>query len=676
MKNLKTFIIIILVIFSSCVEQFGDDQNLEVNLVDGYTEFDLETVKLEEISILLKTSSDTPLAGIVFKLWTASPLAGGEVILKGITDQNGYFTTEYNLPTTVGQLILETNYIGLANFVVISREDLRQDISINGMRHNYGILEDHLIPNSSIDNGKNTTPENGRTSATYEALGTYNSSGVPNYFEPGRDVITAEMLSFINASLPEGRPVPTYHPKYIVESAQTNLVITKTADVWMTFVHEGAGYKNILGFYTYPTENPPTSINDIETVKIAFPNASFAGSGGGLYAGDKVNLGRFEPGTTIGFTLLANGWNGSITSGLHQVYSDNVLNPESTTEKRSHSVLLWDEVNELFLVGFEDLNRDGNSDDDFNDAMFYITANPIESISLENVNPIDEPVDADDDGVNDIYDEFPNDPRYAYSYKYPGENTYGTFAFEDQWPRTGDYDFNDLVIDYQYDQYANASNQMVQINAEFVIKAVGAGFSNGFGIQLGLNSTAISNVTGNDVEGGLYSFNGNGTEANQSKAVIIVSDNVHQGFEGNGFINTTPTLTYQTPDTINIKIEFNNALTLSGAGSAPFNPFLVINKDRGREVHMPSYLPTDLVDPSFFGEANDNSILGGIYYKSKTGLPWVMNLPVSFDYPLEKTDVRNGYNHFNSWTQSGGFTYMDWYTDKLNYRTSAHLYAR
>jgi LruC domain-containing protein len=308
--------------------------------------------------------------------------------------------------------------------------------------------------------------------------------------------------------------------------------------------------------------------------------------------------------------------------------------------------------------------------------MFYITANPIESISLENVNPIDEPVDADGDGVNDTYDEFPNDSRYAYSYKYPGENTYGTFAFEDQWPQTGDYDFNDLVVNYQYDQYANASNQMVQINAEFVIKAVGAGFSNGFGIQLDLNSSAVSNVLGNNIQGGLYTFNNNGTEANQSKAVIIVSDNVHQGFEGNGFINTSPTLAYQTPDTINVEIEFSNALTLTGAGSAPFNPFLVINKDRGREVHMPSYQPTDLVDPSFFGEANDNSILGGIYYKSKTGLPWAMNLPVNFDYPLEKTDVRDGYNHFNSWTLSGGLTYMDWYTGKLNYRTSAHLYAR
>lgn len=677
MKTLHTtFTLIILVIVSSCVEQFGDIQNLDTHLENNYNDFNLETVKLEEISVSLKTENQTPLAGVLFKLWTASPKDGGEVILKGITDQNGHFATDYNLPLSISQLVLETNYIGLANFLIISREDLIQGIYINGMDHNYEVLEDQLIPNSSIDNNEKIA-SNGRTLADYEALGTYDNLGVPDYLVPERDVITAEMLSFINASLPESQPVPIYHPKYLEEGTQTNLEITKTADVWMTFVHEGAGYRNILGFYTYPTGNPPSNVDDIESIKVAFPNASFAGSGGGLNAGDKVNLGRFEPGTTIGFTLIANGWNGSITSGLHQVYSNNVLNPESMPEQQMHSVLLWDETNEVFLVGFEDQNRDKGTDNDFNDAIFYISANPIEAISIANVNPIDEPVDNDGDGVNDVYDEYPNDPRYAYSYKYPGENTYGTFVFEDQWPRTGDYDFNDLVVDYQYNQYANASNQMVQIDAGFVIKAVGAGFTNGFGIQLDLNSSAVSDISGNAIQGGIYSFNANGTEANQSKAVVIVSDNVHQGFEGNGFINTSPTLDYQTPDTINVAIEFTNAMTLSAAGSAPFNPFLVIDNDRGREVHLPSYTPTDLVDQSFFGESDDNSdATGGIYYKSKKGLPWGMNLPVSFDYPLEKNDVRKGYNHFNQWAQSGGFTYMDWYSDKSNYRTNSHLYSR
>lgn len=676
-KNIPIWVII-MVIMASCVAEHGDIQELENPTQNEYNGFDLETVNIEQISIRLNTSDKSPISGVLVKFWTASPIAGGELILKGLTDQNGLFMTEYNLPSSEESLVIETNYIGLSNYLVVSRSDLAMGIEIAGQSSEYEVLSDHLIPNTSIDHDGENSSAGGRVLVTnYEALGNYNSSGVPDYLEPNRDIITSEMLSFINASLPEGQPVPDYHPKYIAENAQSNLVITETADVWMTFVHEGAGYKNILGYYTYPTGSEPASVEDIETVYVAFPNASFQGSGGGLYAGDKVNLGRFEPGTTIGFTLMANGWRGSITSGIHQVYSNNDLNPESIPEQRAHSVLLWDSTNELFLVGFEDLNRDSGSDNDFNDAIFYITSNPVEAISTEGVNPIDEPTDDDGDGVNNVYDEFPEDPRYAYSYKYPGENSYGTFAFEDQWPRKGDYDFNDLVVDYQYDQYANAVNKMVLLKSEFVIKAVGAGYSNGFGFQLDLSPGDISNVTGQDVRGSLYTFNGNGTEAGQSKAVIMVSDHVHQGFEGNGFINTTTNLAYQTPDTIKVDISFSNAMALSGAGSAPFNPFLVVNRDRGREIHLPGYAPTDLVDASFFGQSNDiTDMANGIYYKTNEGLPWGMNLPVSFDYPLEKTDIREGYNHFNTWAQSGGFTYMDWYTDNLNFRTHSKLYSR
>jgi len=35
---------------------------------------------------------------------------------------------------------------------------------------------------------------------------------------------------------------------------------------------------------------------------------------------------------------------------------------------------------------------------------------------------------------------------YLYYY-YPSQDHYGTAMFEDLWPKTGDYDLNDLVID-------------------------------------------------------------------------------------------------------------------------------------------------------------------------------------------------------------------------------------
>lgn len=79
-------------------------------------------------------------------------------------------------------------------------------------------------------------------------------------------------------------------------------------DVWVTFVTEGAGYLNVLGYYTHPTNKPPDTPAAIDTITIIFPNVSLQGSGGGLRPGNKVNLGRFNAGTTITFALIADGW--------------------------------------------------------------------------------------------------------------------------------------------------------------------------------------------------------------------------------------------------------------------------------------------------------------------------------------------------------------------------------
>ena len=50
---------------------------------------------------------------------------------------------------------------------------------------------------------------------------------------------------------------------------------------------------------------PPSSIPVNKNITIIFPNVSGVGSGGGLNTGDKVKLGAFSAGTSIGWILLA-----------------------------------------------------------------------------------------------------------------------------------------------------------------------------------------------------------------------------------------------------------------------------------------------------------------------------------------------------------------------------------
>lgn len=226
-------------------------------------------------------------------------------------------------------------------------------------------------------------------SQNYNFLGPYTSNGTPLYFV-ANDVITSETLTLVQNSLPENYPVPTYNPQYISSGYGTDIIIDSLADVWVTFISEGAGYKNVLGFYTYDLNNPPTTAPTASQITIVFPNVSAAGSGGSLVAGNKVKIGTFQAGTGIGWVLLANAWNGStVTNGLWRLFSNPAFNPEADPALRQHNVLLNDPTNQRVILGFEDIRRDyANCDQDFNDAVFYVSSNPYEAIRSNNLADI------------------------------------------------------------------------------------------------------------------------------------------------------------------------------------------------------------------------------------------------------------------------------------------------
>ncbi len=228
----------------------------------------------------------------------------------------------------------------------------------------------------------------------YQFLGPYTSDGTPLYFVTS-DVITPQTMSLISNSLPENYPVPTYNPQYISSGYETDIIIDSLADVWVTFVSEGAGYKNVLGFYTYDINNPPTTAPTASQITIVFPNVSAQGSGGSLVAGNKVKIGTFPAGTGIGWVLLANAWNGSsVTNGLWRLFSNPNFNPESNPSLRQHNVLLNDPDNQRVILGFEDIRRDNAScDNDFNDAVFYVSANPYVAMRSSNLADISSATD-------------------------------------------------------------------------------------------------------------------------------------------------------------------------------------------------------------------------------------------------------------------------------------------
>jgi LruC domain-containing protein len=240
---------------------------------------------------------------------------------------------------------------------------------------------------------------------------------------------------------------------------------------------------------------------------------------------------------------------------------------------------------------------------------------------------------------------------------YPNEFTNATIAFEDLWPYSGDYDFNDLVISYNIKTILNAENNVTQVDYNYIVESIGAGYKNGFGLELeGVSPSAISSVTGSNLTEGIITNNANGTEQAQPNAVIIFFDNAH--------------LNVGLPNTISIV--FENPITTAALGNAPFNPFLIVNMNRLKEVHLPNkpttYYPTTVsIEEGPTVRDSDGN------FKTPEGFPWAMNINGKYKAPKEKVIITEAYNFFANWATSGGTSYPDWYQNKRGYRNNANL---
>jgi LruC domain-containing protein len=302
------------------------------------------------------------------------------------------------------------------------------------------------------------------------------------------------------------------------------------------------------------------------------------------------------------------------------------------------------------------------------------------AIDYDNVFVTGPVTDSDGDGVDDDLDDYPNDPDRAFDVYYPNIDDYGTLAFEDLWPGKGDYDFNDLVLDYRFKQVLNGSNELVEFYMDYSVRAIGAELENGFGIAIpGTTPQSIASVSGQVFTENYVNIEANGAEAGQSEAVIILFDNAFSmiGTASGGFgINTSPDAPYVEPQWFQLSVEFANPVSIQQTGFAPYNPFLIVDKDRGREVHLPGNTPTDLHSPEWLGQwFDDSNPATGKYYQSANNLPWAIDLPVQFEYPIEKVEITDAYLNFGLWAESGGISFEDWYTNEVGYRDNDLIYT-
>ncbi|MBW8192492.1 LruC domain-containing protein [Neiella marina] len=259
---------------------------------------------------------------------------------------------------------------------------------------------------------------------------------------------------------------------------------------------------------------------------------------------------------------------------------------------------------------------------------------------------------------------------------YPGLQQQATVAFEDNWPMTGDYDLNDLVVRFQSRQISDANNNMVRLELEGEVVAMGASFHNGLAFRL-------PGVASNSIDQSLIRFEINGQlqsdsplELGTDDATIVLASDLKPYFADSStcaFYRTERDCTGAGQFSFSIRIPFVEGLNLADFPAAPYDPFIFaaeLSRDpallngphRGLEIHLKNQQPTRLADINLWNVLDDfSNPSSGLYYQSANGMPWAIVIPYPWQHPAERVDVSAAYPMFAEFAQSSGATNSNWY---------------
>lgn len=658
--------------------------------------FNFETTRVVELSLEISSVSTIPVqiygaSGIDETSFytTDDPLLLSDLPLLAtvVLDTDGVYEGSVTIPSLYRQLVIHPLWPGLPDISIVEIEGDAASLTLS-VTHSTPSMKSLSVRDVSSDS------DTYHTVGDYTFLASFSSFGVPENIEETSllsDEEKESILAEIAASLPEYR-------ENTDRLSDAEITLTEDARVQVVFMHEGAGYLNSFGLLQYDTNDIPIEAPEPDAdldedghadLKIIFPNASI--SSRGLMSGDTVDLGTIPAGKTLIWTLVANGFNSatqSVTDGLGTYYSRREWNPETDTDTdyNQHMVLLLEEHDEAtdharFVLGFEDLERP-RGDDDFNDLVVVVDITPgsaVEGIADEDVFVrTTQSQDRDADSVPDEVDAYPDNPHLS-----ADTRVSGTAAFEDQWPTKGDYDFNDLVIYYEYILRTDADNDVRSFTYIFDILAAGAGEDNGLAMKL---PVASSDILGEGTFDALIVSEGDSPDEPAATGYEPVEDGTVLSFFSHVFdevfeteqtiINTEFGGNQQPVPTVSGTVYFaDGVLKAEDLGNLPYDLFLV-KSDEVMEVHYPDLPPSGLQDDDpGIGEGDDDSVPAlGRYYKTSNNLPWALHVPIRWEYPSERNQIIKGYRYFADWAGSNGADHQDWYVDTADHIDRDYIY--
>lgn len=592
-----------------------------------------------------------------FDVYTQNPIEvgeGGQVTLRniraidgGYTDGNGYYSEPIiDVQSTVKELYIYTEAVGVPRLMVAK---------VNGNTLSEATLPDEEEPQTksvvlrAADDYKSAIYNQfvdgfnpGRLGYWINGNGLY---GRPDYLLADKVTVSDKVLKTIRKRLPEGK-APADINEILTEG---DIHVTKDARIKIHLIDEYTGANSTMGYYTYPTGQKPTKPEEIEgSTVVVFPNAkapnSGAGAHGGVRRGEGVQLHYFvdgqdkgvvfPAGVSVGWVIYNNGYKNAWNSKGKVTDKGNGNTPSTfystpALNGGQKQVALF-RIDQFVVLGMEDwkVNKD------YNDIVFHVTADPIDGITEEipEVDPEDPPVV----------------PVMV--------NPQGTLAFEDLWPRQGDFDLNDVVVKYNSEITYNENNEVVLTVDNFDLLWSGATIHDGFAYQINARRSDVDITFSGEGAGGAY------VDGDLDLVTVrLFNDALVQT------ANNTKTTS------VTVTTVFRNPIPKSQFRHAPYNPFITTSS-KDKEVHMTNYTPTLLAEPGYFGTEDDRSIYGqGTYYitfdTNGVQMPFALHIPsdpdpakdIPFVIPRESKRIDLFYPKFLNWITSGGEQDGDWY---------------
>lgn len=468
------------------------------------------------------------------------------------------------------------------------------------------------------------------------------------------------ILDVINAVLP-GEGNGEVDPAVLKSG---DIHVTKDAEIDLYLLDEQCLYLNVLAYYCYPTGHAPASAADIKVQTIAFPDAKIIKSHsaymnnqqdyGAMLSGEGIRLHyvdgngvdqgtTFPAGTSIGWIVYSNGFN------MREVWMQNGTPVVGKLKKSDAGVVYSDPAlmggvphvavfryKDFVVTSFEDCAKMNPSDvRDFKDVICHVASTPSDAIT---------------DNVPDVNPEQPDDKTVVSE-----AVSRGILSFEDNWPYRGDFDMNDVVVKYETKIGMNKKNEVLETTDNFTILWSGAAYNNSFAYRNDNLAQGSATVSFSGGDGTAYQ------DLGDNKTIVRVAKGILK------YANEDEKLTFT------VVSKFQNPIARNNFVMPPYNPFIMIEGDATREVHLTNAIPTSYAETKWFGYGHDKSKPGeGIYYitydENGDQMPFAMDLAFdddatmnSYVIPKESEPINDYYPGFMRWVKSGGTQDKDWY---------------